>query len=367
MKIALNMMAQRLHGAKFVGLGILRGFRTCGDEHTYTAWLPDAWSAEDLVDLPTRLTARRCAPGMQSKFRTENFVIRRALGEEAFDRLFSTGDTSTIRPGIPHMLLVQQAYLAYPQSAFDFPMPLKFRLKLWAMGAYFRSGMPAVSLFTVQSNSMAQQLHRRWGIAPARIKVVPSSINLPTLPERPAPPGPPYLCYVAGANPHKNHDLLAPMLARLVQDWPDLRCHVTVTPEQAPTLAAAVQTYKLEDNLIFCGNLSYPATLDLIRHAYVSVIPSKLESFGLPYYESLALGCPIVAADRDFAREACGEAGSYADPNDGVAFAEQVHSLLAAPELRMEMSERALKRFRQVYRPWSSIAQQYLDMLAALP
>ena len=316
--------------------------------------------------MPTRCTAHRCAPGVASKFRTENAVIRSALENGSFDRLFSTGDTSTIKPAKPHMLLVQQAYLAYPPSAFDFAMPAKFRMKLWAMAVYFRLGMSGISLFTVQTNCMARRLSQRWGIAPQRIKVVPSSINLPDLLDKPTPSTPPYICYVAGANPHKNHEVLAPMMMRLVQDRPDLRCHVTVTPEQVPSLVQGIQAHKLENHIIFRGGLSYAATLDLIRHATISVIPSKLESFGLPYYESMALGCPVVAADRDFAREACGAAGLYADAGDGAALAEHVLALLSSPELRTEMSQRSLKRFQQVFRPWNSIAQEYLDLLAVL-
>jgi glycosyltransferase involved in cell wall biosynthesis len=80
----------------------------------------------------------------------------------------------------------------------------------------------------------------------------------------------------------------------------------------------------------------------------------------------MALSCPVVAADRDFAREACGEAGLYADACDGAALAEHVLALLSSPELWTEMSERSLKRFQQVFRPWNSIAQEYLDLLAVL-
>jgi glycosyltransferase involved in cell wall biosynthesis len=86
-----------------------------------------------------------------------------------------------------------------------------------------------------------------------------------------------------------------------------------------------------------------------------------LESFGIVYYEALAFGRPVVAVDRGFAREACGEAARYAEIHDGEAFADGVSRLM----LDKEASERARARFREVDVPWSAIASRFLDVLEA--
>lgn len=45
------------------------------------------------------------------------------------------------------------------------------------------------------------------------------------------------------------------------------------------------------------------------------VFPSICESFGHPLVEALAIGKPIICADREYAREICGEHAFYFDPD----------------------------------------------------
>jgi glycosyltransferase involved in cell wall biosynthesis len=55
------------------------------------------------------------------------------------------------------------------------------------------------------------------------------------------------------------------------------------------------------------------ALVDLYRAVDACVFPSICESFGHPLVEAMAMGTPLVAADKPYARELCGEHAIYVD------------------------------------------------------
>ena len=49
--------------------------------------------------------------------------------------------------------------------------------------------------------------------------------------------------------------------------------------------------------------------------------PSKLESYGLPFYEAMYARIPILASNTDNIREVCGDTALYFDPNNAESIA----------------------------------------------
>ena len=90
-----------------------------------------------------------------------------------------------------------------------------------------------------------------------------------------------------------------------------------------------------------------------LRAAYEScdalVMPSRCESLGLPLLEGMRLGIPIVALDRPYAREVCGDAAVYA-PDDAPAMAAKLHDLLADAGLRARLVAAGHERVEQLDR-----------------
>jgi glycosyltransferase involved in cell wall biosynthesis len=88
-----------------------------------------------------------------------------------------------------------------------------------------------------------------------------------------------------------------------------------------------------------------------MKNSHVVVIPSLLESFGLTYYESLALEVPIVACELPFAQEACGDCALFAEPHSGASFADAIRRLLCDADLRSRLTESGKSRFLE--QAWS--------------
>lgn len=365
MKIVLHMGTLRSFGTALVGQEVLRQF-TNMTEHEISAWIPSAWDWNERATGATNL--RRTRPGIRAKLFTENVSMRYHLRRSKPDRLFSLTDTSMPICPVPHLLLVHQAYVLSAREYWCFDMPRAFRVRMRLIREYFRVNLPTVTKLTVQTEFMRQQAVRVWGMAPERVVVIPSSVD-GALSERPiATPEyeNPQLCYLAGDAPQKNHAVLAPMIACLSKRHPSVKCHLTVRSEQVPTLVVAARKLNVLRHFVFRGSLSHREAMDLLRGSVATVLPSKLESFGIPYYEAMAVGCPVVCSDLPFAREACGETAAYADPDSGHEFALKVEELIDSPSRRTSAAQKGRDRFDKINISWAEVARRYLALLESM-
>lgn len=88
------------------------------------------------------------------------------------------------------------------------------------------------------------------------------------------------------------------------------------------------------------------------------VVPSLDEGFGLPALEAMAVGTPVIAANRGALPEVVGDAGILVDPPEAGVFAGMVARALADPPLLAEMSRRGRERARNF--TWERTAAETL-------
>ncbi|HET9953460.1 MAG TPA: glycosyltransferase family 4 protein [Polyangiaceae bacterium] len=364
LRIALNFATARGAGSSRVAKGILGGLQSLRAPHVYLVFVPEQWPASPMLD--GRFCVHKSRSGVFAKWAHESIRLPLEMRQGGFDKLFSGQDTGPPWPLVPELLLVQQAYLAYSPAEWGFTVGGRFALRMQLMARYFQMGLPRVRLFTVQTEDMRTHLVNRWQIDPARIHVVPSSADF-VVRRAPVPHAtPPYLIYVSAAAPHKNYLVLAEMLAILRGEFPELKLKLTTREEEVPEFVARAKALGVHSQVEYLGIMKREALERELAEAAAAVIPSKLESFGLTYYEALALGVPVVAADLGFAREACGEAGLYAHPDAGEDFAAGVRRLISSAETRADYVQRSLKRFDEVNVSWSEIASRYLALIERL-
>jgi glycosyltransferase involved in cell wall biosynthesis len=372
MKLALHIGTLRGFGSGTVGRNVLLQFVRLAPQHEFLVWLPSEWALTYGIapgTLGENVEVKQTRPGLLQKMATENIQMRLGMRRFGAQKLFSMGDTSLPGCPIPHLLLVHQSYLAAAPAELDFSMPPGFALKMTMMRAYFRAVLPTVSLVTVQTQYMKRGLMERFSIPEEKIVVIPSAITaLEPSGTKPTRFGgkAPYLCYVASGGPHKNHALLADMMKGLSGEFPDLKCYLTASPKSLPALFRRAQKLKVLDRLEFGGSLPHTQVVALMEHATVVVMPSKLESFGLPYYEAMSLGRAQVVANRPYAQEACGDGAVYADPNNPDAWIAQVSALLNSDSAREEIEVKAKSRFKEASSTWEDVAQSYLNLLETL-
>lgn len=368
MRVALHMGTLRGHGSAAVGRGTLTAIATQAPDSPILAWVPREWRDRDptfTVNLPTNVEIRLTESGVARKLVDENVMIRRALSRWGAQVLFSLGDTSLPACPVPHVLLVQQAHLAYTPEERGFPSPPVLAARWRLMELYLRACLPTVTHMTVQTQDMKDRMAARYGYPGNDITVVPTPVELQVPSDREGGGSDePSVVYVSSAGHHKNHAVLVPMMAALRHRHPELVCRVTISREDLPTLTRAIEQRGLSSRFRFDGVVPHSRALRMMRDARVVVIPSKLESFGLPYYEAMGTGAAVVAADRAFAREACASAALYADADDGVGFADAVTRVLSSPALEERLRDEARRRFDAVRASWQTVGETYWELLA---
>jgi len=297
------------------------------------------------------------------KFWIDNVTLRTELKEFGVDALLSLSDTSLPFPGVPHVLFVQQAYLAYPPSSWDFPLSLAFRAKMAIMAAYFRLGMPSIDRFVVQTQHMKRALCSRWGIAENMVEVIPTAVEIPAGITNALQQKPHSISVIGSAAPHKNLRILPKVMARLVRDVPDVTCSLTLTPKDVPHLYREVVQLGLTKDFEFLGKVSHEEALGLQASSSVSVIPSKLESFGLPYWEGLGVGAAMVVSDLVFGREICGDCALYAHPDDPADWAGKIGRLMVRRDEARELRKRARARFAEIAITPVEMARRFITVV----
>lgn len=169
-----------------------------------------------------------------------------------------------------------------------------------------------------------------------------------------------YVVALANTQAHKNIGVLLRAFA-----LPELAGCTLALFGSATREDFEAQGHAVPANVRFLGRISDEALAALLQHALALAFPSLTEGFGLPPLEAMALGCPVVAAPCGALPEACGDAVSWADPHEPVAWAQQLQALAQEPELAARARLRGQAHAARF--TWSRAARQVLETVCSEP
>src|SRR5262249_33836628 len=95
------------------------------------------------------------------------------------------------------------------------------------------------------------------------------------------------------------------------------------------------------------GYLAPAALAEAYGLADALVMPSIVETVGLPMLEAMHLGTPVVAADRPYAHDICGDAATYFDPGSPDDLQLAVSAVLSDERRRRSMLEASARLIAQ--------------------
>lgn len=103
--------------------------------------------------------------------------------------------------------------------------------------------------------------------------------------------------------------------------------------------------------ITFHGALPYAQVIQLFAEAQIFAMPSRRESYGFVYVESMAHGCVTIAPTRVIQREllAEGDAGVLVPAEDADKLAAALLGLLDSPERRLHLSLAGRARYLRHY------------------
>ncbi len=222
------------------------------------------------------------------------------------------------------------------------------RFAAQARAAAERSDMIiAVSRFT------ASQVEQLLGVEPARIRVVPHGVHLPTA----SPPtSREKLILCVGAIQRRKN------IARVVKAFESLPAGWSLVLAGAQDgYGAAEEVRAVEQSprragILVAGYVPAEKLDSLYRRASILAFPSLDEGFGMPVLEAMAHGVAVVTSNRSALPEVAGGAALLVDPEDPDDIAGALARLAAGDALRQELAIRGLARARKF--SWDSAVEK---------
>ena len=208
------------------------------------------------------------------------------------------------------------------------------------------------------SRSTARDLGER-GLDEDAIAVIPNGVDLDHC--SPDATGQrfetPTILYLGRLKRYKRVDLPIRAVAALAAEGVDVRIVVAGTGDDEPRLRALVDELGLGERVGFAGYVSEEEKLRLFRKAWLHVLTSPKEGWGITNLEAAACGTPTVASDSPGLRDSVvdGETGFLVPHGDVAALARRIRTLIVDDRLRERLGANA-RRFAERF-TWDRAAE----------
>jgi glycosyltransferase involved in cell wall biosynthesis len=172
----------------------------------------------------------------------------------------------------------------------------------------------------------------------------------------------PFVLFVGVLSPQKNlrRLLLAFAASSLPAEGINLVLAGRDESDYGAVLRRLARRLGIESLLRLPGYVPRSTLRGLYAGALCLVLPSHGEGFGLPVVEAMALGAPILAANRQAIPEVVGAGGLLFDPSDSAELATLLNRVWLDARLRKDLSERA--RLRRKDFSWERTAELTADV-----
>ncbi len=241
-------------------------------------------------------------------------------------------------------------------------------LSSWKLGFRARhvSRVVAVSQFT------SRELQEMFHLAPDRIAVIHHGASPDMFPERDHQkfqdvqarlriPSRPFVLFVGGAEPRKNHTVVFNAFARSPRLAKSLSLVVIgEVQSRGASLTDTAGKLGIMDGICCPGYVSSEDLRLLYSHAEAFVFPSLYEGFGIPLLDAMACGAPIITGTGSALPEVAGDAALYIDPQDPEQLGMEIERLVGDRELQTQLRNKGFERVKQF--TWERAAQDTLNL-----
>jgi phosphatidyl-myo-inositol dimannoside synthase len=207
-----------------------------------------------------------------------------------------------------------------------------------------RRSVESATMVTSVSRHTRRRLLQWVGIDPARVKVLPNTVDPQYRPgpkpayllERHAAGGKKVLLTVSrlnGVEQYKGHDRVIRTLPRLLEQHPDTIYLIVGGGNDRPRLESLAVQYGVAKNVQFTGSVPPEELPDYFRLADVFVMPSAMEGFGIVFLEAMATGIRVVGGSQDGSRDALcdGALGTLVNPENNEELTSAILAALDDP------------------------------------
>jgi glycosyltransferase involved in cell wall biosynthesis len=213
------------------------------------------------------------------------------------------------------------------------------------------------------SQSTKDDLVRR-GMSAELIRVVPNGIDLEYFSPGSGPRTPrPTLLFVGRLKKYKRVDLVLDAVAALAREGIHVELLIAGEGDQRAALEARIRRLGVGDRVRLPGFVSESEKREALRTAWVHVLTSQKEGWGIANLEAAACGTPSVASDAPGLRESVvdRETGLLVPHGDVAALTDALRTLIGDPAMRERMGRQG-RAFAQGF-SWNAAADGVEEVL----
>jgi len=241
---------------------------------------------------------------------------------------------------VPMMVFIQQA-LPFSSEALE-RCDLRTKIRMKTIGALMKRSCKRAALIVIQTPAMIDWLRlafRSRNLQFAVVKPWGEQVGMDSeqggsIAPMLEVPAHLRLLYVGNSSRYKNLECLLSALPKIRKRTPGATLFLT---------CPADHHFCKNTGVIGLGYLGGNTLRIAYQLATVFVTPSLVESSGLILAEAMTMGAPIVAADRAYARESCGDAAVYFNPHRSEELANAIIDVLQHDEKRQSLIHRGFE------------------------
>lgn len=166
-----------------------------------------------------------------------------------------------------------------------------------------------------------------------------------------------YILFIGNNKPHKNISGLINSFASIKNEFKDFKLVIISSGFDLESFPAED---RIKEDIIVVDETSDDELVYYYNCAFMFILPSFYEGFGLPVIEAMACGCPVITSNVSSLPEVGGDAALYINPYDTGSFTHGIRKLIGSSNLRNNLIEKGTKRARLF--SWENTARKYLEV-----
>jgi glycosyltransferase involved in cell wall biosynthesis len=308
-----------------------------------------------ICTLPKVFSSTLLAPFVY-EFYLSNFILKHKV-----DGVINLGDL-LINIDIPQVYVFDWPYAVYDDPIIWKNLSFKAHKLQKFKKFLIRSKINNKNIKVIaQTSAISTRLIKQYNLAEVEVMPVPVSFNQDNRPFEGDLPTGIKLLYLSYYYPHKNFEILLEVAQKVKKLSLSYKIIITINESQSASAGEflnQIRINRLESIIINIGPIPNNLCLDLMTKADGLIMPTLLETYGIPYIEAMFAKLPIFTSKRDFSEAVCGNAAFYFDPLEADSILNCLQSGFSNEELKNEKLIQATKKVDSLP-SW----YQYLDGL----
>ncbi|MBE8727794.1 glycosyltransferase family 4 protein [Flavobacterium hungaricum] len=206
----------------------------------------------------------------------------------------------------------------------------------------------------IVANSRATQkdAEQNYRVSSKKIKVLPNSVkDLYSEIEITNSEDSKLIVYVGRLHKSKGVEVLVEAFAKIHSQFPEFELMIIGGGEEEKNLKKMIVDLKIEQSVIFKGNLPKTQVLQMFKQSYLSVVPSLAEAFGYTVIEAMSMKTLVIGSNNTGIKEIIenDKTGLLFQTNNADDLSAKIKTAILQPELRNKLALSGFDHFKNNY------------------